>query len=52
MIKSFFLFLFTEEKSPSGAAVHGLAYDGIMYLDKRTEFWRQQKPMYARKRDR
>lgn len=24
----------------------------ISYLDTRTEFWRQQKPIYARERDR
>ena len=23
----------------------------LSYLDARTEFWRQQKPMYARKRE-
>jgi hypothetical protein len=25
--------------------------DALIYLDSRTEFWRQQKPMYARKRE-
>ena len=25
--------------------------EGLNYLDKRTEFWQQQRPMYARKRD-
>ena len=25
--------------------------DGISYLDARAEFWRQQKPMYTRKRE-
>ncbi len=24
--------------------------DGLAYLDTRTEFWRQQKPLYARKK--
>lgn len=24
---------------------------GIDYLDTRTEFWRQQKPLYARKKE-
>ncbi len=28
-----------------------LVQDGISYLDSRTEFWRQQKPIYARKRE-
>ena len=27
------------------------AIDCLEYLDSRTEFWRQQKPMYSRKRD-
>ena len=27
-------------------------YDGLEYLHSRADFWRQQKPMYARKRDR
>ena len=26
--------------------------EALGYLDARTEFWRQQKPMYARKRER
>lgn len=42
----------TDRKSGSGQTVYDLAHDGISYLDNRTEFWRQQKPMYARKRDR
>ena len=33
------------------ATIQKLALDGINYLDSRTEFWRQQKPMYSRKRD-
>lgn len=32
-------------------AIYKLAQEGINYLDSRTEFWRQQKPMYARKRE-
>jgi hypothetical protein len=32
-------------------SVKKLAETGIKYLDKRTEFWRQQKPMYARKNE-
>lgn len=33
-------------------SIYDLVTSGINYLDTRTEFWRQQKPMYARKRDR
>jgi len=25
--------------------------EALSYLDSRTEFWRQQKPMYTRKRE-
>ena len=32
--------------------VKGRAVDGLEYLNKRADFWRQQKPMYARERDR
>ena len=32
-------------------SVYTLVQDGITYLDSRTEFWRQQKPIYARKRE-
>lgn len=35
-----------------GMTIYDLVTSGINYLDTRTEFWRQQKPMYARKRDR
>ena len=31
--------------------IHGLISGGINYLDSRTEFWRQQKPLYARKKE-
>nr|XP_015217704.1 PREDICTED: tetratricopeptide repeat protein 25 isoform X1 [Lepisosteus oculatus] len=36
----------------SGMKVQDLILGGIAYLDTRTEFWRQQKPIYARERDR
>ncbi|EDQ91789.1 uncharacterized protein MONBRDRAFT_542, partial [Monosiga brevicollis MX1] len=36
-------------KLGEGTSVKSLAKNGIQYLDKRTEFWRQQKPMYVRK---
>ena len=32
------------------STIHGLISGGISYLDSRTEFWRQQKPLYARKK--
>ena len=31
-----------------GEEIRNLAAAGVAYLDKRTEFWRQQKPIYAR----
>lgn len=33
----------------SGDAIWSLANNGLDFLDSRTEFWRQQKPIYARK---
>ncbi|KAJ8414354.1 hypothetical protein AAFF_G00052240 [Aldrovandia affinis] len=36
----------------SGEKVQDLILSCIHYLDTRTEFWRQQKPVYARERDR
>ncbi|XP_061082451.1 outer dynein arm-docking complex subunit 4 isoform X2 [Conger conger] len=36
----------------SGEKVQDLILNCISYLDTRTEFWRQQKPVYARERDR
>jgi hypothetical protein len=41
-----------ESKTKSSQTIQDLCIEGINYLDSRTEFWRQQKPMYARKRDR
>jgi len=35
----------------NGVNIHDLVIQGIDYLNTRAEFWRQQKPMYARKRD-
>ena len=40
--------LTTSKKDKS---IYDLIQDGISYLDSRTEFWRQQKPIYARKRE-
>ena len=41
-----------DPQSQMGQNIYNLVRDGLTYLDTRTEFWRQQKPMYARKRDR
>ncbi|XP_065052220.1 outer dynein arm-docking complex subunit 4-like isoform X2 [Rhopilema esculentum] len=38
-------------KSESNKKIHELVEDGLTYLNKRTDFWRQQKPLYARKKD-
>ncbi|XP_045155705.1 outer dynein arm-docking complex subunit 4 [Echinops telfairi] len=35
-----------------GLTVEDLILTGITYLDTRSDFWRQQKPIYARERDR
>lgn len=35
---------------PANTRVHGLVKDGLEFLDKRSEFWRQQKPIYAREK--
>ncbi|XP_028341890.1 outer dynein arm-docking complex subunit 4 isoform X1 [Physeter macrocephalus] len=35
-----------------GLTVEDLIMTGINYLDMRSDFWRQQKPIYARERDR
>nr|XP_044600846.1 outer dynein arm-docking complex subunit 4 isoform X3 [Equus asinus] len=35
-----------------GLTVEDLVMTGINYLDTRSDFWRQQKPIYARERDR
>ncbi|KAM5309554.1 outer dynein arm-docking complex subunit 4 isoform 2-T2 [Glossophaga mutica] len=35
-----------------GLTVEDLIMTGINYLDSRSDFWRQQKPIYARERDR
>ncbi|XP_040857099.1 outer dynein arm-docking complex subunit 4 isoform X1 [Ochotona curzoniae] len=36
----------------NGLTVEDLIITGINYLDTRSNFWRQQKPIYARERDR
>ena len=35
-----------------GGDIKTLASAGLQYLDKRTEFWRQQKPIYVREKER
>jgi len=39
----------TETMSSTGKKINSLAEQGLCYLDTRTEFWQQVKPMYARK---
>lgn len=55
----FWLVLLTPSPSDliKGTIKHGLTVEdiimtGINYLDSRSNFWRQQKPIYARERDR
>lgn len=38
----------TKTNTKSGDAIYQLASDGLDYLDSRTDFWRQQEPLYAR----
>ena len=47
-----FYYLCLDQHSPTGQNIYELVHAGLQYLDTRTDFWRQQKPMYARKRDR
>lgn len=35
-----------------GKMISSLVTEGLSYLDTRSDFWRQQKPMYARRHDR
>ncbi|RNA02032.1 tetratricopeptide repeat 25 [Brachionus plicatilis] len=42
----------TRANTKSGDAIWNLANSGLDFLDSRTEFWRQQKPIYARKKSR
>ncbi|KAL4228994.1 Tetratricopeptide repeat protein 25 [Mactra antiquata] len=42
----------TDPKSEMGKSIATLVNDGLSYLDTRSDFWRQQKPMYARRHDR
>ncbi|XP_012936467.1 tetratricopeptide repeat protein 25 [Aplysia californica] len=38
----------TEMNTDTGRKINSLAEEGLSYLDTRTEFWQQVKPMYAR----
>ncbi|XP_029109782.1 outer dynein arm-docking complex subunit 4 [Scleropages formosus] len=40
-----------KAKMQNGEKLEDVILDCITYLDMRTEFWRQQKPMYARERN-
>lgn len=42
----------TDKSTDTGKNIYNLVCDGLRYLDTRTEFWRQQKPMYARRKER
>eukprot|EP01137_Pigoraptor_chileana_P005691 Opistho-2@49090 len=46
------LMLDEEFVKRSSENMYDLVSGGISYLDTRTEFWRQQKPLYARKTER
>eukprot|EP00126_Sphaerothecum_destruens_P004683 Sdes_comp18327_c0_seq1m8051 len=35
----------------TNSQIHSLIANGLSYLEARTEFWRQQKPMYARRNE-
>ena len=48
-IDNFFIADTTRQNTKAGDAIWGLANNGLDFLDSRTEFWRQQKPVYARK---
>lgn len=41
-----------ESSTKQGIKVADLVLSGISYLDTRSEFWQQQKPIYARVRER
>lgn len=41
----------TSSQTPMGGEIKGHVCDALEFLNDRADFWRQQKPMYARKRD-
>ncbi|KAL8175956.1 UNVERIFIED_CONTAM: Tetratricopeptide repeat protein 25 [Gekko kuhli] len=42
----------TKSTTKQGVTVGDMIQEGLSYLDTRTDFWQQQKPIYARIRDR
>jgi len=42
----------SQSNTQTDEYIKARACDGLEYLNIRSDFWRQQKPMYARKRDR
>lgn len=48
LLENLFTGLATKQKDRS---IQETVESALTYLDQRTEFWRQQKPMYARKRE-
>lgn len=51
VIMKVYYFDVSDTSSKNGQQIYDLACDGLHYLDTRTDFWRQQKPMYSRKRE-
>merc|ERR1712124_235261 len=54
-VKEYFEKLMKDEafiKQPRNSHIFDLVQSGINYLETRTDFWRQQRPLYARKRNR
>ena len=41
-----------DPHSEMGKTISVLVSEGLSYLDTRSDFWRQQKPMYARRHER
>jgi hypothetical protein len=41
-----------QEDNQANKFIKDQTIDGLEYLNRRADFWRQQKPMYARERDR
>ncbi len=41
----------SDTSTTTGKTILGLVEGGLTYLDTRTDFWRQQNPMYARERE-
>merc|ERR1712226_56740 len=55
--KAFLMKLLGDEELTKGTVSNGMSINelilsGLNYLDTRTDFWQQHKPIYARKRDR